>query len=317
MKTLPSPRKKKAPDESRKAFFFACGVYAPLLALLTTLSTENFAGAGTQATVALTFAQLTGGGPVAPAGDRSVSDAEPVPEPVAQPAEETAPEPISEPEPVPEPEPEPAPVREPELEPVPVPEPEPEPVPEPVPVPEPKAAPVRKQEPKPVPEARKEVKPQPAAKKPTKKEAPKTVVKKATSEKPSETRPDATREGATSPVPSNVARTGGATASQQGGIATMVYGEVHDPFLAEVKRSVESVLEYPRKARAMRMEGTAFVQFVIDASGRLESLEPHKSAGKPLLDKMALKAVRRAQGLWSKPQKTVRLRFPIRFELRG
>lgn len=155
MKTLPSPRKKKAPDESRKAFFFACGVYAPLLALLTTLPTENFAGAGTQATVALTFAQLTGGGPVAPAGDRSVSDAEPVPEPVAQPAEETAPEPISEPEPVPEPEPEPAPVSEPE--------------PEPVPVPEPKAAPVRKQEPKLVPEARKEVKPQPATKKPTKK----------------------------------------------------------------------------------------------------------------------------------------------------
>lgn len=303
MKTLPSPRKKKAPDESRKAFFFACGVYAPLLALLTTLPTENLAGAGTQATVALTFAQLTGGGPVAPAGDRSVSDAEPVPEPVAQPAEETAPEPISEPEPVPEPEPEPAPVSEPE--------------PEPVPVPEPKAAPVRKQEPKLVPEARKEVKPQPATKKPTKKEASKTVVKKATSEKPSETRPDATWEGATSPVPSKVAQAGGATASQQGGISTMVYGEVHDPFLAEVKRSVESVLEYPRKARAMRMEGTAVVQFVIDASRRLESLEPHKSAGKPLLDKMALKAVRRAQGLWSKPQKTVRLRFPIRFELRG
>lgn len=303
MKTLPSPRKKKAPDESRKAFFFACGVYAPLLALLTTLPTENFAGAGTQATVALTFAQLTGGGPVAPAGDRSVSDAEPVSEPVAQPAEETAPEPISEPEPVPEPEPEP----------------------EPVPVPAPKAAPERKPEPKPepkpVPEARKKVKPQPAAKKPTKKEAPKTVVKKATSDKPSEIQPDATssgaREGATSPAPSNVARTGGATASQQGGIATMVYGEVHDPFLAEVKRSVESVLEYPRKARAMRMEGTAVVQFVIDASGRLESLELHKSAGKPLLDKMALKAVQRAQGLWSKPQKTVRLRFPIRFELRG
>lgn len=242
---------------------------------------------------------------MAPAGDRSVSDAEPMSEPVAQPAEETAPEPISEPEPVLEP--------------------EPEPEPEPVPVPAPKAAPERKPEPKPepkpVPEARKEVKPQPAAKKPTKKEAPKTVVKKATSDKPSEIQPDATssgaREGATSPAPSNVARTGGATASQQGGIATMVYGEVHDPFLAEVKRSVESVLEYPRKARAMRMKGTAVVQFVIDASGRLESLEPHKSAGKPLLDKMALKAVRRAQGLWSKPQKTVRLRFPIRFELRG
>ena len=269
MKTLPSPRKKKAPDESRKAFFFACGVYAPLLALLTTLPTENFAGAGTQATVALTFAQLTGGGPVAPAGDRSVSDAEPVPEPVAQPAEETAPEPISESEPVPEPESEPAPVSEPEPEPAPVSEPEPEPVQ----VPEPKAAPVHKQEPKLVPEARKEVKPQPATKKPTKKEAPKTVVKKATSEKPSETRPDATWEGATSPVPSKVAQAGGATASQQGGISTMVYGEVHDPFLAEVKRSVESVLEYPRKARAMRMEGTAVVQFVVDASGRLESLE--------------------------------------------
>ena len=97
----------------------------------------------------------------------------------------------------------------------------------------------------------------------------------------------------------------------------MVYGAVNDPFLSEVKQSVESVLEYPRKARAMRMEGTAVVQFVIDVEGRLTSLELYSSAGKPLLDKMALKAVRRAEGLWSKPQKTVRLRFPIRFELRG
>ena len=307
MKTLPSPRKKKAPDESRKAFIFACGVYAPLLALVTALPTENFAGAGTQATVALTFAQLTGGGPVSPAGEPSVSDAEPVLEPVAEPVEEKAPEPISEPEPEPEPEP----VPEPELEPAPVPEPKPEPQP----VPEPKP------ESKPVPEARKEVKPQSAPKKPTKKEAPKPVAKKATSEKTIEKQSDATssqaRDSARSPAPSNVAQSGGATASQQGGIATMVYGEVHDPFLAEVKRSVESVLEYPRKARAMRMEGTAVVQFVIDTSGRLESLELHKSAGKPLLDKMALKAVRRAQRLWSKPQKTVRLRFPIRFELRA
>ena len=287
MKTLPSPRKKKAPDESRKAFIFACSVYAPLLALVTALPTENFAGAGTQATVALTFAQLTGGGPVSPAGEPSVSDAEPVLEPVAEPVEEKAPEPISEPEP----------------------EPEPQPVPEPKP------------ESKPVPEARKEVKPQSAPKKPTNKEAPKPVAKKATSEKTIEKQSDATssqaRDSARSPAPSNVAQPGGATASQQGGIATMVYGEVHDPFLAEVKRSVESVLEYPRKARAMRMEGTAVVQFVIDTSGRLESLELHKSAGKPLLDKMALKAVRRAQRLWSKPQKTVRLRFPIRFELRA
>ena len=94
-------------------------------------------------------------------------------------------------------------------------------------------------------------------------------------------------------------------------------GKTDDPFLARVKRAVESVLHYPRKARVMRLQGVTVVQFVIAADGSLTELELFETSPHGILDKAALRAVKEAQGAWGSPAKTVRLRFPIRFELRG
>lgn len=202
--------------------------------------------------------------------------------------------------PQPEPEPEPEPVKEPEPEPeVKTPEPEPVPVVKPKPV-------VKKvvEKPKPKPKA----KPRPEKKKAVKPAQPKPAetVKKA--EKPAE-------EKRTAAVAAPVA--GAQTASDAGGISTLVYGKTDDPFLARVKRAVESVLHYPRKARVMRLQGVTVVQFVIAADGSLTELEVFQASEHGILDKAALRAVREAQGAWGSPAKTVRLRFPIRFELRG
>lgn len=206
-------------------------------------------------------------------------------------------------EPVPpEPEPEPEPVKEPE------PEPEPEvktPDPEPVPVVKPKPV-VKKVVEKPKPKPR--IKPSPEKKKAVKTVQPKPAetVKKA--EKPAE-------EKQTAAVAAPVA--GAQSASDAGGISTLVYGKTDDPFLARVKRAVESVLHYPRKARVMRLQGVTVVQFVIAADGSLTELELFETSPYGILDKAALRAVKEAQGAWGSPAKTVRLRFPIRFELRG
>ena len=103
----------------------------------------------------------------------------------------------------------------------------------------------------------------------------------------------------------------------QEGISELVYGQTTDPFLAEVKRAVESALHYPRKARMFHIEGTAVVQFIVDSNGKLTELKIFKPAGHPLLDKAAMRAVADAESNWSQPKGTVRLRFPIQFKLQS
>lgn len=198
--------------------------------------------------------------------------------------------------------------------------PEPEPVPEPVKEPEPE---VKTPDPEPVPV----VKPKPVVKKVVEKPKPKPRIKpspektkavKTVQPKPAETVKKAEKpaeEKQTAAVAAPLA--GAQSASDAGGISTLVYGKTDDPFLARVKRAVESVLHYPRKARVMRLQGVTVVQFVIAADGSLTELELFETSPHGILDKAALHAVKEAQGAWGSPAKTVRLRFPIRFELRG
>lgn len=65
------------------------------------------------------------------------------------------------------------------------------------------------------------------------------------------------------------------------------------------------------------IEGTAVVQFIVDSNGKLTELKIFKSAGHPLLDKAAMRAVADAESNWSQPKGTVRLRFPIQFKLQS
>ena len=55
----------------------------------------------------------------------------------------------------------------------------------------------------------------------------------------------------------------------------------------------------------------------MSTSGSITELKIYSSAGHPLLDKAALRAVAEAEGSWSRPQGIMRLRFPIQFKLTG
>ena len=120
---------------------------------------------------------------------------------------------------------------------------------------------------------------------------------------------------ALAPAPIQTDR-GAATASAQGGIATLVFGEKDDPFLAKVKRCIESELRYTRRARQLRLEGTVTVQFVVRKDGSMGAFEIHTSSGQVMLDNMAKRAVESAQAHWGQPQNAVRLRIPLRYELK-
>ncbi len=264
------------------SFAVTCLIYIPLVVwAVVGMPNMAFKAAGQEATVSLSFAQISGGAPAA----------------VAQPQPQVQePEPEPEPEVVPEPEPEKEEVK---------PEPQEEP------------AIVKKEPPK---KKVVEQKPKPKKEKPKKKpEKPKEAVKPQPQPKPAEEAPaeqtPAPAQQSLAPAAVPTASQGAPTAGSQGGISTLVYGQVEDPFLAEVKRQVEAALHYPRKARAMRMQGVATVQFIVANDGTLTELEIHSSSGHGLLDKMAIKAVEAAQPRWGQPNRTVRLRFPIQFRL--
>ncbi|MDO5531449.1 energy transducer TonB, partial [Sutterella sp.] len=180
--------------------------------------------------------------------------------------------------------------------------------------PEPKPEPPKPEPPKPKPPKKEFVKPR-HEKKPVDRPKKHHEERPRHVEKPHRIGPPAPAAAPPGLAPSPIAAPGGPTAGAEGGISTLVYGEVSDPFLAEVKLCVERALHYPRKARMFNIQGTAVVQFIVNPKGDLTELKIHRSAGHPLLDKAALRAVSDAEGRWSHPKNTVRLRFPIQFRL--
>ena len=307
MKTSPLRLKSAAAAEDRarsvRSFAAAAALYAPLLiGTLWAMPESAYRAAGEAVSVSMAFSQFAGAAPATEevAAPEPQQAPEQVEEPLEQPVEEAQPEPTPEPEPVVEPTPEPKPEPKPESK------------------PEPKPEPVKKVVEKKV--VKKVQKPEPV-----KKVVEKKVVKKVQkpAQKPVESpaqvaKTDAKPAPAPSPVPSAAAGAsapGAASSSDAGGISTLVDGESVDPFLSEVKRLVEHSLEYPRKARAMKLEGSSVLQFTVAADGALRDLDVWKTAGHKDLDVAAIRAVKRASKRWSAPGKDVRLRFPIRFEL--
>ena len=217
MKTSPSlPKKHSDACRHRHSFLIACSVYAPLTALAFFGLTVNAPlPAGEPLPMTIAFAQIAGA--AAPAGAPALEAAPPREMDVEEKDVKEA---------TPEPQPE-----------VPPPEPEPEVVPEPAPTPEPK--------PEPKPQTKPQPKPKPVEKKvekPVEKKAPAPKEEKEAKPVPvPETPANATSQD---PSPGVVPQTGGAPASGEAGIATLVHGETNDPFLADVKRLIESNLVY-------------------------------------------------------------------------
>lgn len=271
----------------RKSFALACALYLPLTALAVWSSslprTESFKAAGLESAVTMHLAQLGGAVP-------ATENEEPVRETLSNTPREA------------EPQPEPLPELVSESESSVAPQPRPEDLSKIEPRPEPKAKPSTVAKAKPRQESKPKTQPR--------SETPKATKRRELAETQASSAPQALtpslRQNAEAP-----------SAGEQTGIATLVYGEAEDLFLSEVKRRVEAALKYPRKARAMRMQGTAVAQFVVAKDGTISELAIISSSGHTLLDKTAIEAVEAAQPQWGAPKKTVRLRFPIRFHVRG
>ena len=98
-----------------------------------------------------------------------------------------------------------------------------------------------------------------------------------------------------------------------------VAGEGRDAFLGRLLGQLNRYKQYPRAARAARIEGVVMLHFVMDANGKVLSFEIAKSSGRPLLDAEALALIQRAQPLPALPAdfptRTLDAVVPVEFAL--
>lgn len=262
-------RQHKDKKRLTSSFFLTCFIYLPAFVFAwSSVPETTFKAAGQEKTVALSFAQISGGGVSTP----EVAATESVPE------------------------------SEPELQKEP--EPEPEEIVTPLPKPEPAVKKAQQNR------VQKKLN---APKKTQRNQEVKQTAPKTTELAEPTNVSQSSKALAPAPVQADQ---GAATASAQGGIATLVFGEKDDPFLAKVKRCIESELRYTRRARQLRLEGTVTVQFVVRKDGSMGAFEIHTTSGQVMLDNMAKRAVESAQAHWGQPQNAVRLRIPVRYELK-
>lgn len=113
-----------------------------------------------------------------------------------------------------------------------------------------------------------------------------------------------------------LAAAGGARASER--IARVVLVDALPPSpsvssrLDQIRDRIERALVYPPNARARALEGTAQLEFEIDAQGRARDVETTRSSGHWVLDRAARRALRAAAPL---PYVWGRLAVPVRFSL--
>ena len=101
--------------------------------------------------------------------------------------------------------------------------------------------------------------------------------------------------------------------------APRVVGEGRDAYLGRLVAQLNRFKQYPRQARAAHIEGVVMLHFVMDAGGKMLSLEIAKSSGRPILDAEALSLIQRAQPLPALPPdfptRTLDAVVPVEFSL--
>ncbi|RKX61484.1 MAG: hypothetical protein DRP29_00155 [Thermodesulfobacteriota bacterium] len=85
--------------------------------------------------------------------------------------------------------------------------------------------------------------------------------------------------------------------------------------LSIIRNLIRQYLKYPYMARKMGWEGKVIVSFMLNPNGGIENLKIEKSSNYKVLDKEALKAVKRASKLFPIPPVNVKVKVPILFRL--
>lgn len=97
-------------------------------------------------------------------------------------------------------------------------------------------------------------------------------------------------------------------------------GNASADYALEVRKKIESLLNYPLSLKRRQIQGRVLIKLIIDSSGNLDSNEIVESSGYRELDELALEAISQAApfprfnpgGL---PKTRLELHLPFQFEL--
>jgi len=86
-------------------------------------------------------------------------------------------------------------------------------------------------------------------------------------------------------------------------------------FIFKIKKAIEENKKYPKIAKRLRKQGIVEIEFVITANGNLKDLKVIKSSHHKILDKSAIKTIKKASLYFPKPVKDIKIKVPIEYIL--
>lgn len=99
-------------------------------------------------------------------------------------------------------------------------------------------------------------------------------------------------------------------------IKVMRYSDgVDNAFLRAIRAAIEKRHEYPNLARQRGYEGEVLVKFLINDKGEVSHIQVVRTSKHPILDKAAVKTLKRACRDFPKPDETTFIEIPIAYVL--
>lgn len=88
-----------------------------------------------------------------------------------------------------------------------------------------------------------------------------------------------------------------------------------DEHLQEIVRQIQKHINYPKRAKTLRIQGEVFVQFEILKQGSVQNIEALR--GHMLLKKSAVEAIHEASRFFPKVEKNMTIKVPIVYSLKS
>lgn len=95
----------------------------------------------------------------------------------------------------------------------------------------------------------------------------------------------------------------------------LILGRDQHPVLSKIKQAIDSNLLYPRRARMMREQGAAIVQFTYTKQGQIKRIRLLRATKSQELNDAAIQTIIRASASFPKVNQDFTLRLPIVFML--
>ena len=95
----------------------------------------------------------------------------------------------------------------------------------------------------------------------------------------------------------------------------LILGRDQHPVLSKIKQAIDSNLLYPRRARMMREQGAAIVQFTYTKQGQIKRLRLLRATKSQELNDAAIQTIIRASASFPKVNQDFTLRLPIVFKI--